>query len=128
VIVIDGSALVIGVVDTGDRGRTARRHLASAAVAPHLVDAETGQGIRGLVLRGQLEPAEAERSLAAARNLVVDRFAHHPLLPRAWELRGNVSFYDGLYVALAEALQAALVTADAKLANATGPRCAMHLV
>lgn len=122
-IVADGSALVVGVTDTTDRGRTVRRRLAEAAIAPHLVDAETGQGIRGLVLRGLLDPRAAERSIAAARDLVVDRFAHSPLTARAWELRHNVSFYDGLYVALAETMNLALLTADRKLVNADGPRC-----
>lgn len=53
---------------------------------------------------------------------------HPPLRPRAWELRANVSFYDGLYVALAEVTGNPLVTADARLAAAHGPRCTIDLV
>lgn len=67
--------------------------------------------------------ARPSARIAAARDLVVDRFAHHPLTARAWELRYNVSFYDGLYVALAETMNLALLTADHKLVNADGPRC-----
>ena len=127
-IVIDASALVIAVADTTDRGARARGLLAEGSAAPHLIDAEVGQGVRGLVLRGKLDSQLAERSLDAAQHLVVDRYPHPPLRPRAWLLRHQVSFYDGLYVALAEVLQLALVTADAKLASAIGPRSAFELV
>lgn len=122
-IVIDGSALAVAVADTTDRGVRARATLVDGAVAPHLVDAEVGQALRGLVLRQLLGAEQARRSLRAAEHLVVDRFDHAPLLGRAWELRSNVSFYDGIYVALAEALALILVTADAKLARADGLRC-----
>lgn len=122
-IVVDGSALVVAVADTTDRGARARASLVDGAVAPQLVDAEVGQVLRGLVLRTLLGAEEARRSLRAAGHLVVDRFDHPPLLGRAWELRSNVSFYDGIYVALAEALALPLVTADAKLARADGLRC-----
>lgn len=127
-IVVDGSALVIGVADTTERGDAVRSKLDDAAVAPHLVDAELGQGLRGLVLRGLLDNDAAARSMIDAQHLVVDRFPHPPLSSRAWELRENVSFYDGLYVALAELVDLPLVTADAKLANAHGPRCDIQLV
>lgn len=126
-VVIDGSALVVGVTDTTERGRQVRAHLADGAIAPHLVDAEVGQGVRGLVIRGLLDPSAATRSLYAAERLVVERFPHPPLRARAWQLRDNVSFYDGLYVAVAEIVGLSLVTADAKLAVAPGPRCRMIL-
>jgi predicted nucleic acid-binding protein len=128
VIVIDGSALVVGVADTTGRGELVRSRLDGGAVAPHLVDAEAGQAIRGLLLRGLLDAGAAARSLAAAELLVADRFPHPPLRSRAWELRANVSFYDALYVALAEVLDLPLVTADAKLAKARGPRCTIEVV
>jgi predicted nucleic acid-binding protein len=128
VIVIDGSALVVAVVDTASRGAQVRGLLTEGAVAPHLVDAEVGQALRGLVLRDALSPDAAERSLRAAADLVVERYDHVALRRRAWELRDSVSFYDGLYVALAEALGLELVTADARLARAGGPRCARAVV
>jgi predicted nucleic acid-binding protein len=128
VVVIDGSALVVAVTDTTPRGAVARVHLVQGASAPHLVDAEVGQGIRGLVLRGLLTDEQAQRSLAAAEQLVTDRYPHSPLHPRAWELRNNVSYYDALYVSLAERAGVPLVTADVKLANANGPRCQIELV
>lgn len=127
-VVIDGSALAIAVVDTSDRGAAALSQLHNGGVAPHLVDAEVGQVLRGMVLRGVLDAESAERSLRAAEMLIVDRYPHPPLRPRAWALRDNVSFYDGLYVALAEAMNVPLLTADARLAKARGPRCAITLV
>jgi predicted nucleic acid-binding protein len=128
VIVIDGSALVIGVTDTTERGDGVRSRLRDGAVAPHVVDAEAGQAIRGLVLRGLLDDDAAARSLAAAERLVVERYPHPPLGSRAWQLKDNVSYYDGLYVALAEEAGLPLVTADARLAKARGPRCSIELV
>ena len=127
-IVVDGSALAIAVTDTTDRGDRVLARLEEGALAPHLVDAEVGQAIRGLVLRGLLAPDDAEVSLAAAEELVVERFPHPPLRSRAWQLRSNVSFYDGLYVALAEALRLPLLTADKKLAGAHGPRCLLETI
>lgn len=127
-IVIDASALVVGVTDTTERGRKVRARLADGAVAPHLVDAEAGRAMRGLVLRGLLDAGAGERSLAAAEALVGERYPHRPLRPRAWALRANVSFYDGLYVALAELTGYPLVTTDAKLGGAHGPTCAIELV
>ena len=127
-IVIDGSALVVAVVDTTERGGGVRSRLDDGAIAPHLVDAEVGQAVRGLVLRGRVEADAAERSVAAAEALVLERYPHRPLRRRAWELRANVSFYDGLYVALAELTGCPLVTADAKRAAAHGPTCAIEVV
>lgn len=129
-IVADGSAIVTAATDPTQRGSRIRARLARGGpvAAPHLVDAEIGQGIRGLALRGVITLTDAERSRASAELLVTARFAHRPYGARAWQLRDNVSFYDGLYVALAEHLGAPLLTADRKLAGATGPRCPIELV
>jgi predicted nucleic acid-binding protein len=126
--VADSSALVIAVADTTERGERVRSRLADGAIAPHIIDAEVGQAVRGFVRGGLLDAKAAVRSLRAAEHLVLDRFAHPPLRPRAWELRDNVSFYDGLYVALAERTGLALLTADVKLSAAPGPRCVIELM
>jgi predicted nucleic acid-binding protein len=127
-VVVDGSALVLAVADTTERGRRARELLADGAVAPHLVDAEVGQGVRGLVLRRVLDVSSAERSMRAAEHLVIERFPHPPLRRRSWALRDTISYYDGLYVALAELLDLPLVTADAKLVSALPAACRHDLV
>lgn len=127
-ITVDASALVIAVADTTVRGAGVRARLAETSAAPHLVDAEVGQALRGLVHRGVLDADDARRSLVAAQALVGDRFAHQALAARAWELRENVSFYDALYVAVAETLGTALFTADRRLASAVGIRCDVTVV
>jgi predicted nucleic acid-binding protein len=128
VIVVDASALVLAVVDTTARGARARGLLTDGGAAPHLVDAEMGQGLRGLVLRGLLAAEMAERAFDLAQHLVVDRYPHLPLRPQAWSLRHRVSFYDGLYVALARLLDLPLVTADARLTSAVRDECDIELV
>ena len=60
-------------------------------------------------------------------SLPLRRVAHSPLMERCWELRSNMTVYDAAYVALAEALDTRLLTADAKLAATPGPTCAIEL-
>ena len=84
-------------------------------------------GLTGLSHPEIVETGLPRESAQAFLNLVGDRYPHRALRRRAWELRDNVSFYDGLYVALAEATGLPLLTADAKLAGANGPRCELVL-
>ena len=83
---------------------------------------------RRLVQLGDLTPARAQEALDDHAALVVDRHAHRELLPRIWQLRESISAYDAAYVALAEALEAPLLTCDAKLARSHGHRAKMALV
>lgn len=89
--------------------------------APHLLDAEVGHALRRAVLAGLVDPAVAAASLEDLLALPMLRVPHGELLERAWGLRDNVSFYDGLYVALAERLGAVLLTFDERLARAAAP-------
>lgn len=50
------------------------------------------------------------------------------LWPRAWDLRTNLSAYDAIYLALAEQLDATLLTADARAARAPGLRCPVEML
>lgn len=119
-IVADASAAVSAVLRDG----AARRLFGSDAVCvPHLVDSEVANALRGLARRGVLSDDAARILLVRWAELGVERFAVTGLLPRIWELRENVTAYDATYVALAEALGVALVSADARLARAVGPRC-----
>jgi predicted nucleic acid-binding protein len=126
--VLDCSALVLAVADDTARGESVSAWLADDVVAPHLIDAEVGQALRGKVLRGELEASHAADALRDAHQFVNERFTHVALSERAWQLRDNLTFYDALYVALAELLHVPLVTADARLANATGPTCTIEVV
>lgn len=83
--------------------------------APHLLDAEVGQVLRRYERLGDLDQAGARAALAHLAALPITRYPHGPFVGRAYDLRANVTVYDGLYLALAEALDAVLVTTDAAL-------------
>ncbi|MFQ5743421.1 MAG: type II toxin-antitoxin system VapC family toxin [Acidobacteriota bacterium] len=87
---------------------------------PHILDVEVLQVLRRYSLTGDLDPARGEEAVQDLLDFRLNRYPHEPLLPRVWELRHNLTAYDAVYVALAEALDAPLLTRDAKLASATG--------
>lgn len=97
--------------------------------APHLIDSEVTHVLRGLVHRGVLSEEQGYLALGGFVELTVTRFPADWLRPRMWELRHNLSGYDATYVALAEMAGAtALLTTDARLAQAPGPRCHIQLL
>ncbi len=96
--------------------------------APHLLDVEVTQVLRRLVQRKEVTVERAEQALEDLARLVIERHEHQPLVGRVWQLRDSISAYDGVYVALAEALDAPLVTCDAKLAGAHGHHAKIELV
>lgn len=124
-IVVDASAAVLGLVNDGD----ARALLAAEAlVTPHLADSEIVHALRAQVLRRDLDVVAADRMIDVWQRLGVERIGVAGLLGRVWELRDNLSAYDATYIALAEALESPLVTADGRLARAPGPRCTITVV
>lgn len=124
-IVLDASAAVLALLNDGD----ARRSLATKPVAvPYLADSEVASALRAQLVRGQLDEPTARAGLVAWARLGIRRFSSVGLLGRIWELRDDLTAYDASYVALAEALACELVTADDRLARATGPRCAITVV
>jgi len=128
-IVVDASIVVTALADDGaDGARARRRLLADRLVAPHLIDVEVLAAWRRLAGTGRLEEQRAELARSDLRSLAIERVPHGPLLERAWELRANLTAYDATYVALAELLDAALVTADEKLAGAPGLRCTVEVL
>lgn len=119
-IVVDASVAVLGLLSAGE----SRRVLAEEAVAvPHLIDPEVVHALRRRVLAGHVDGDDASTALARWSRLGVRRFAASGHLNRVWQLRDNLTAYDAVYVALAEALECDLVSADARLAGAPGPRC-----
>ena len=124
-VVIDASALVDALLVAG----VARARLATDNLqAPELIDAELLSVLRRLVLTGALAESQALQALVTASQLGLRRYPTRILWPRAWELRTNLSAYDALYVALAEQLEASLLTADARIARAPGLRCNVELI
>jgi predicted nucleic acid-binding protein len=130
VIVLDASAVVELLLNTAGGRRVATR-IADPEVtlhAPHLLAAEVIQVLRRYVADGSIAAAVAEAALQDLVELGVALYGHEPFLPRVWELRSNVTAYDGLYVALAEVLDAPLVTFDRRLARAPGSRAVVELL
>lgn len=129
-IVIDASVTVAALLSTGGAGARARERLRldPDLHAPHLLDVEVVAALRRRVRLGQTDLDRATAALADLAALPALRWDHEPLLFRAWALRENVTAYDAVYVALAEALGATLVTSDAPLSRAAGIRCPVELL
>jgi predicted nucleic acid-binding protein len=130
VIVLDASAAVEWLLQTSTGARIARRilSLGEALHAPHLLDVEVTQVFRRHVSQGAIAASRAEEALQDLRELRVRRYPHILFLRRIWELRDNLSAYDALYVALAEALNATLITCDGRLASAPGHRATVEVI
>jgi predicted nucleic acid-binding protein len=125
VIVVDASAAVSALLNAGP----ARQALAQEQVhVPHLIDAEVANALRRGAATSRIEPGDAWTALDRWSRLGMSRYAVFPLLERVWELRENLSAYDASYVALAESLDCALLTADARLGRAGGLRCLVTVV
>ena len=96
--------------------------------APHLIDVEVAQVLRRYAATGQIDPERCRAALADLADFSLRRYPHDFLLPRIWELRDNLTAYDAAYVALAEALDAPLLTRDRRLAAAPGHDARVELV
>ena len=128
-MVLDASAAVEMLLNTGAGRRLGDRLIdyAGAVCVPHLIDLEIAAVLRRYVARGALSPGRGSLALDHWRDFDVDRYPHQPFLGRIWELRANVTAYDAVYVALAEALSTVLVTGDRRLAGAPGVRTQVEL-
>ncbi len=128
-IVVDASVLATALADDGSDGRLARERLIGESLtAPDLIDLEVASAYRRLCRAGALEPVRAEQALSDLVVLRLERVHHLVLVGRCWELRQNVTVYDGAYIALAEILQISLLTADERLTRTPGARCAFELL
>ncbi len=123
-LVIDASCLC-EVLLGGSSAEAIRRRMADDVdhAAPHVVDVEVFGVVRREHLRGQFDRTAAGLAVEDLQAWPGERFGHRPLLARAWELRDTVRGWDAMYVALAEALDAVLLTTDQRLALAPGPTC-----
>jgi predicted nucleic acid-binding protein len=128
-LVVDASVLFEVVADTPDAGRLRERLREDPDhAAPHLVDAEVLAVLESKHRQGSLDATAAAQALDDLRHWPGERWAHRPLLERAWALRHDVRGYDALYVALAEALGATLLTRDRRLGRADGIACDVEVV
>ena len=113
--VVDASVIVAYLL--GEADDVERAAMLADAHAPALLDVEVTQTLRGLLRASKIDLDVADLGRAELTQLTVHRHPDMPLLRRCWELRDVCTVYDGLYVALAEALEARLVTRDARLAR-----------
>jgi predicted nucleic acid-binding protein len=120
VIVLDASVVVhLLLNDPPARANTLRRRLGTEPLqAPHLLDVEVTHVLRRYLLSGRIPLSLANNALSNLAELRIVRHPHYPYLKRIWELRSNLTAYDATYVALAEALDAPLLTSDGRMARA----------
>ncbi len=94
---------------------------------PHVMDLEVLHTLRRQTLLGTLSRERGAEALEDLDNVAFVRYPHSPLMERIWELKDNLTAYDAAYVALAEALDAPLITLDARLAQAPGVRASVEV-
>lgn len=94
---------------------------------PHLFEVEVLHAMRRQALNGALSEDRSRLALNRLLSMNLTRYPHTALLSRIWELRDNLTAYDAAYVALAETLEAPLVTMDARLAQAPGIRAVVEV-
>ncbi|HET7315477.1 type II toxin-antitoxin system VapC family toxin [Salinisphaera sp.] len=126
-VVVDASAILEALLCTA-RADAAQQWLDERQTlhAPDLIDIEIAQALRRYHLRGELGARRGAQALDDLAAFGIKHYPHAPLLRRVWQLRANISAYDAAYVALAEALDAPLLTSDARLANAPGHQAVIH--
>lgn len=123
-VVVDASAVVAALVDSGELGRWAEDRLrGDRLAAPYLMHAEATNILRRAELAGDVSADSAALAYTDLLDLPVTLYPFEPFADRIWELRRTVTAYDGWYVALAESFETSLVTVDEKLARASGPVC-----
>lgn len=123
-LVVDASVLAPVVADGGSDGRRFRERLrGETVIGPDLLRVEVASVLRRYATSGHLMPEQADAAIEDLLAFPITIYPTAPLLRRVWELRPNVTAYDGCYIALAEAVGVPLLTADRRLANAPGIRC-----
>ena len=128
-IVVDASAALELLLRPATHERLVERLLGTGEllVAPHLLDLEVVQVLRRFAASGELSEQRADEALEDWLMLRITRYPHETFLRRVWQLRHNLTAYDGIYVALAESLDCPLVTCDGPLAAAPGHRATIEL-
>jgi predicted nucleic acid-binding protein len=129
-IVLDASAAIEWLLKTPAGLKIDSRLFSGAEAlhAPHLLDVEVAQVLRRHVRDRALTPERAREALEDFADLPLNRYPHDFLIPRVWELRLTLTAYDGVYVALAEALGAVLLTCDRKIASASGHHASIEVI
>jgi len=120
-IVVDASALLEFLLQTGAAAAVEERVFGGETLhAPHLLDLEVTQVLRRYERSGELDARRGREALEDLAAMRIERYPHFPFLERVWSLRANATAYDACYLALAEALDAPLLTTDRRLAAVPG--------
>jgi predicted nucleic acid-binding protein len=130
VIVVDASALLEVILRTPAAKAVEERLFVPREPlhAPHLIDVEVAQVIRRYAATGEVANERGHAALTDVADFPLRRYPHDFLLPRIWDLRNELTAYDAVYVALAELLDAPLLTRDRRLAASPGHRAQIELI
>lgn len=129
-IVLDASAAIEWLLQS-PAGAKVEQHIFSpleSLHAPHLLDVEVAQVLRRYVHDKTITAQRGQEALEDLGDLALSRYPHDFLIPRIWELRATLTAYDAAYVALAELLDASLLTCDGKIASAPGHHANVEVV
>jgi len=129
-IVVDASAITELLLQT-ELGTRAERRIYrddDDLHAPHLLDVEVLSALRRLVHAGEVVAERAEEAIEDLGLLGMIRHGHLDLATRAWELRQNFTAYDAVYLALAESLDATMVTCDRPFGAAPGHSARIEVI
>jgi predicted nucleic acid-binding protein len=130
VIVLDASAAIEWLLKSSAGIKIDRRIFSRSESlhAPHLLDIEVAQVLRRYVREKTITAQRGQEALEDLAGLPLDRYPHDFLIPRVWELRATLTAYDAVYVALAELLDAPLLTCDRRIASASGHAANVEVV
>lgn len=129
-IVLDASAAIEWLFQSPAGIKIDRRIFSAAETlhVPHLLDIEVAQVLRRYVRDKSITAQRGEEALEDLDDMPLRRYPHDFLIPRVWELRATLTAYDAVYVALAEVLDAPLLTCDGKIASASGHSAKVEVV
>ncbi len=129
-IVVDASAILEALLRLPAARAVEKRIFEPSQTlhVPHLLDVEVAQVIRRYAANRAIDDERGRIALADLADFPLHRYPHDFLLPRVWELRNNLTAHDAIYVALAEVLDAPLLTHDKRLASAPGHHARIELV
>jgi len=127
--VVDASAILEVLLQT-DAAAEVEEHLFGSGTlhAPHLLDLEVAQVLRRSEKAGELSPRRGREALDDLSAFRIERYAHTAFLSRIWSMRDHATAHDACYLALAEVLEAPLVTRDRRLAALPGHGAAVEVI